>query len=271
MGSSVSTGTSSKIDPSECMRSGYHQFFFDVNPPTKSRKELYREALLEVKADRGTQYNVSQEDLDALTSLRTSFGPFVSQIAATKEVVDHNQPGRQLLSLEMDAIARLRRVLKDHDWSPDIVIKAFRDLDTVFFCGKLHGKVTMRWSSPEDLAPFMRPGEFILGVTNTRLYGEKFDGTVVTARPGLGFRQTTIRLSARNLFLTPFFKNPWMQMWCMTLHEMCHAYEGVWVQSAPEPEHGKHFGSKYHAVHARARKLFGLWIIPPYERYERFD
>ena len=108
----------------------------------------------------------------------------------------------------------------------------------------------------------MAPGTFIHGITIMRLYGENLDGTIVDARTGLIFRQTTIRLSARNMFLAPFWENPWM----------CHAYDGVRVQSGPEPQHGRRdFGSKIHAVHARARKLFGLWAIPPDECYARFE
>lgn len=267
----ASAGTTSNDDLSESMGPGYRESFFAINPPVKSRGELYREALLDVKVNQGTPYNVSQEDLDALKSLRPNTGPFVSQMQATKEVVDHNEPGRTPSAAEMEAIGRLREVLKDHDWSPDIVIKAFRDLDTVFFCGRLQDKVKIQWSSPGDLYPFMIPGKLVNAHTNTRMWGQKFDGTILDPRSERRFRQTTIRLSARNVFLLPFWKNPWMLMWCLVLHEMCHAVEGVRVQSDPEPEHGKHFGSKIHAVHARARELFGLCALQPYEKYERFD
>ncbi|CAF9917026.1 hypothetical protein IMSHALPRED_003374 [Imshaugia aleurites] len=151
MDPSASTGAPSIIDPSERTRKDYRKSCSDVNPPTKSRKELYRDALFVVTADQGTPYNISQEDLDALASHPTNCGPFVSQKQATKEVVKHNRAGRQLPSSEMAAIARLRNVWKDHDWSPDVVIKAFRDLDTVFCCGRLQSKVRIQWSAPDDL------------------------------------------------------------------------------------------------------------------------
>lgn len=267
----ASARTTSNDDPSEGMGPDYRESFFSVNPPTKSREELYREALLDVKADRGTPYDATQKDLDALKSLRANTGPFVSQMQATKEIIDHNEPGRTPSVAEMDAIGRLCEVLKDHDCSPDIVIKAFRDLDTVFFRGRLQDKVKIRWSSPEDLYPFMIPGKLVNGHTNTNFWGEKFDGMIVEPRKPWRFRQTTIRLSARDVFLFPGWKNPWMLMWCIVLHEMCHAYEGVRVQSGPEPAHGKHFGSRIRAVHARARELFGLCAIQPNEKYEGFE
>lgn len=38
-------------------------------------------------------------------------------------------------------------------------------------------------------------------------------------------------------------------MWCcITLHEVCHVYEGVRVQSSPETETGKQFGSAVQKV-----------------------
>ena len=64
------------------------------------------------------------------------------------------------------------------------------------------------------------PGTYAVGFTNTRVYGEKFDDTILNARSDLRFRQTTIRLSARSLFLAPFYKNPWVQMWCMAFMPM---------------------------------------------------
>lgn len=45
------------------------------------------------------------------------------------------------------AILRLRAGLEIQDWKPDLVIKAFHDLDTVFFNGKLRGHVTIQWQT----------------------------------------------------------------------------------------------------------------------------
>lgn len=69
--------------------------------PTKPRRELYREALLEVKVDQGTLCDIGQKELDALSTLPgRNRGPFVSQSQATKEVVDHNRTIRKQLSSE---------------------------------------------------------------------------------------------------------------------------------------------------------------------------
>ena len=56
---------------------------------------------------------------------------------AAYQLVRHNRPRKQPSSEEHDAIERLRECLAIEDWGPDIVIKAFRDLDTVFFKGRL--------------------------------------------------------------------------------------------------------------------------------------
>ena len=126
--------------------------------PTKSGKELYREAFLKVKADRGTPYDVSQEELDAMSTFSDrNFGPFVSQTQATKEVVDHNKPSRKPSSAELAAIQRLRSALKDSLWSPDIVIKAFHDLDMIFFLGHSITTSSSNGGRPTPLSPTCSP------------------------------------------------------------------------------------------------------------------
>ena len=56
---------------------------------------------------------------------------------AAYQLVQHNRPGKQHSPEEHDAIERLRECLTIEDWGPDLIIKAFRDLDTVFFNGRL--------------------------------------------------------------------------------------------------------------------------------------
>ncbi|KAF6226818.1 hypothetical protein HO173_012322 [Letharia columbiana] len=216
--------------------------------PTKSHKELYREAFLKVKADRGTPYDVSQEELDAMSTFSgRNFGPFVSQSQATKEVVEHNKPSRKPSSAELAAIQRLRSALKDSLWSPDIVIKAFHDLDMIFFLGRLHHNVQFQWRTPDAFVTHVQPEDFALGAT------------VGTGRVG----QMSIMLHAHNLLLRDVIRDPWMHMWSTALHEMCHAYEGVRAQTGMRAGHQMDFGLKIQAVHERAQGLFGLWAIVP--------
>ena len=56
---------------------------------------------------------------------------------AAYQLVRHNRPRKNTSTVEHDAIRRLRECFTIEDWGPDLVIKAFRDLDTVFFKGRL--------------------------------------------------------------------------------------------------------------------------------------
>ena len=224
--------------------------------PTKSPKELYREALLDVSIDRGTVYDITQQELDALSAFITkNSGPFISQSQATQEVVDHNRLSREPSSAELAAIQRLREALEveDHLWSPDIVIKAFHDLDIIFFNGRLRNNVQFQWKTPEAFIPHVQPDDFALGATNR------------TGRVG----QMSIILNAHNLLFRNVIQKPRMQVWSTALHEMCHAYEGVRAQTGMQPGHQKDFDLKIQAVHERAQKLFGLWAIVPAEELAR--
>ena len=58
---------------------------------------------------------------------------------STYKLVRHNRYNKDLPQEEADAIERLRDGLKIKNWGPDLVIKAFRDLDTVFFRGRVVG------------------------------------------------------------------------------------------------------------------------------------
>ena len=56
---------------------------------------------------------------------------------AAYQLVQHNRLRKKHSNEEHDAIKRLRECFTIEDWGPDLVIKAFRDLDTVFFNGRL--------------------------------------------------------------------------------------------------------------------------------------
>ena len=222
--------------------------------PTVSREELYRQALLDVKVDQGTPYDISQEDLDALrTPPNRNCGPFISQREATQEILDHNRVGRDVSSAELAAIQRLREALANSRWNPDIVIKAFQDLDLIFFCGRLRHKVGFQWQSSSAFAPYERPGRLYLGATfRTEAIG-----------------QMSIMLNAHHLLFRDIIQNPWMLMWATALHEMCHAYEGVRAREGMQPGHEANFELKIQAVHDRAQRLFDLWAIVPAEEFQR--
>ena len=54
---------------------------------------------------------------------------------------------------ECPALARLNRFFNappNDNWGPDIVFKAFADLDLLFFMGELRGHVYLRWTDHEE-------------------------------------------------------------------------------------------------------------------------
>ena len=62
----------------------------------------------------------------------------VYRMMAAYQIVRHNRLGKEPSPEEVDAIERLRDCLKIiKAWGPDVVLKAFKDLDTVFFKGRL--------------------------------------------------------------------------------------------------------------------------------------
>ena len=132
-------------------------------------EDLYQEAFRPVTPREGTDYPCTPEDLSASGGVarRLPLGrhpseyesrwftsknkwPSVDPETAAREIFDHNDPERIPSADEDEAIGRLVTGIKDagqREWGPDLAIKAFCDLDTVFFCGKLRGNVCLTWES----------------------------------------------------------------------------------------------------------------------------
>ncbi len=152
----------------------------------KSRRERYNEACRVVTLDSGTDYACSQSDLDATGGLarqefpddaradrsashkawfpQPNLGPFTSPKQACLEIFQHNSLRRRPGELEQEAIERLfkaiRTATRDNIWGPDLIIKAFCDLDLVFFAGRLRGHCCVRW-----LREWTNPEDMLLGTT----------------------------------------------------------------------------------------------------------
>lgn len=183
-----------------------------------SRRELYHAAFTDITLDSGTSYACMQSDLEATGGLsRQSYpedsskdrraskrkwfsqpnhGPFVTPRQASRDIFEHNDPRRKPDKYERGAIERLSNAIeagRHGDWSPDLIIKAFCDLDTVFFGGRLRGHVCVRWQ-PDWSPP--ASGETVY----------------------LGDGKCSIRLNADDLLL----KHPraFERMFLTTLHEM---------------------------------------------------
>lgn len=119
-------------------------------------------------------------------------------------------PTRSLAKMQ-DFIERLQEGLQIRNWKPDIVIKAFYDLDIVFFHGKLHSLTTMHWNSVrwwnED---YRSSGGYL------ESYGETMY---------LGNRKAAIHLNPWWILLNS--RDAKRMMWSVVLHEMIHAYLNV--------------------------------------------
>ena len=100
---------------------------------------------------------------------------------------------------ENEAISRLITGFENagrEPWGPDLAIKAFCDLDKVFFCGRLKGHVFMTWISE-------RHGRGFFAET---LY--------------LGKGKCVIRMNAYPIFFTPHTGPSFVSMFGTLLHEM---------------------------------------------------
>lgn len=189
--------------------------------PPKSRGELYDDAFRDVTLLSGTHYICTQSDLDATGGLaRQEFpkddlgdckasrkkwfansnrGPFVSARQACLEIFNHNDLRRKPGTLEKEAIERLANALMATcrgSWGADLIIKAFCDLDVVFFRGRLRGHVCVRWL----------PNWAVRGCTTW--------GTTVY----LGEGKCAIRMNADAILLD--HSRPFERMFATMLHEM---------------------------------------------------
>lgn len=163
----------------------------------------------DINASRGTPYPCSQRTINATDHFsHLNERPYVSASQAIRELVEHNNLRRSPPPHERDAIRRLSSAVDNAmsgDWGPDLIIKCFIDLDTVFFGGLLRGNVTLDWGDPADWIMLeLEVGEGTLGVTIPVPHG-----------------RAEIVLNARTVLLDPFKSDPLRTMFATTLHEIC--------------------------------------------------
>lgn len=153
----------------------------------------------------GTPYPCTQSDLDDLAILPNNAPHrFRWSERATLELERILAPNASISIEVQDAVARLREALNIDDWTPDIVIKAFHDLDLVFFDGKLRGVTTIDWQSARWWNEEIKS-----------IYGYRFCfGQAVY----LGNRKTAIHLNAWGILLDT--TDAKVAMWAVVLHEM---------------------------------------------------
>lgn len=180
--------------------------------PAEHSAYLYQSSSEKFFAGYGSFYPCSQSELDFHRRGRFSCknrGPFVSLLEAIEEVMVQNDERRRPPITEIDAISNLANVVGDrtYRYHPDLVIKTFKDLDTVFFGGRLHGNVLVSWANSIECAEVEREIGRFFGCTESRSPEEK--------------GQARILLNARGMFLENFEdENPLRAMFCTLLHEV---------------------------------------------------
>lgn len=209
-------------------------------------------------AVRGTPYPCEQGDLDECAHVPKG-SPYSARLPkdVTLDLESFLDPYTSFDPTVQAAIVRLRTGLKINDWKPDIVLKAFYDLDIVFFNGKLRGQTTVTWRC----VPWW----------NER-YGHR-DGYRVAQGQAeyLGHGKAAIYLNAWGVFLDPSILDPKVLMWQVLLHEMVHAYEYVMCRGSPairyddsrgwDDGHGLVFRRLIRPVNARAMRYLGIPAI----------
>ena len=208
--------------PANTARRDRPRHFDEIRGVRRHSRELYAEATMDVSPNTGTAYPCTERDLDAsggkhrfadthrdYAELRAIWfaepntRPKVGIRQAALDIFQHNASGRIPSAKEEDAIERLCIMIDNAcqgHWGPDVAIKCFCDLDTVFFRGKLRGHVCVTWAGERD---FMSPA----------CWGQ-------TAP--LGHGKAIIQLNAGYMFLahSPLHERPLRQMLATLVHEM---------------------------------------------------
>ena len=192
---------------------------------------------------------------------------------STKEVLWQNDERRPTTPDEEAALDRLWTVFQSVEdelsIAPDLVIKAFSDLDLVFFGGRLRGKVAVQWVEDEFFCDRDKP---LTVRGHCSVYHN--DGSRIS-----GDGRCHIRLNATMMFRLawrrPGDPEPWQQMIGSLLHEMCHAYEVVRSPCQKEPPdgskgHGPLFNTRISVVHKRALRMLGMFAISRHKNYKQF-
>ena len=224
-------------------------------------EEAYNQAFTPFHTDTGTPYPCSQNDLDAHKDCffrNPNHHTFVSAISATREIILHNHTTRRVPPIELIAIDNLQRVIyfvqKRMDFSPDLAIKMFADLDLIFFCGRLQDHVIVQCVKASDCTNMAasRGGQMAATIPLPDKRGK-----------------CLIRLNADLLLLQQDYEDddPLRLILATLLHEMCHAYRLVRCgQQSPlvkkkRCSHDAYFGTMIAVVHERAMRFWGLWAI----------
>ncbi|MCJ1265189.1 hypothetical protein MMC22_005064 [Lobaria immixta] len=177
---------------------------------TPARRDLYEWCLSHpVSTSRGTPYPCDPYDLDeCIFGSNRPPRSTHSCNSATANLENFLHPDAPIDSAVHAAVTRLREALRIHDWKPDLVIKAFTDLDTVFFGGKLRGHITIHWRRASWWMQHFRSPQGYHRCMGTTQYLDR--------------QKAKIHLNAWRILLDTHYAKT--AMWGVMLHEMIHAY-----------------------------------------------
>ena len=226
---------------------------------------LQEQAFKPFKIDKGTSYPTTQAELDfhrRALWLHRNPNKFVSENCATADMMRQNDTKRRVSRSEFEACERLRTLLRNHKsghpYGPDLAVKAFKDLDLVFFGGHLNGHVSVNWSGCSKNKGF--------GCCEASCCYAFTQGTLRT-----GSGQCRITMNADLIFGSEI-KDPFKQMLTTLLHEMCHAVDDVrcgirFKGDEPHGGHHEHFGTRISVVHELSLRLLGWGAVMENEPY----
>ncbi|KAL9126828.1 MAG: hypothetical protein Q9217_004179 [Psora testacea] len=258
--------------------------------PLPEYQDLFDRALLPPRLERGTPYPCSQDIIDETIHPSHALGrtKAINLRDAAKEIVDHNEERRRPWpgTLEAQALERLNILFHQASRSivdPDIVYKAFRDLDAVFFKGRLFGNVKVRWWAGDGTKARygctrrIRPGEAEIVLIAEAIFGNvnsPFQDAYLDMFAALLHEMT---VSARNAIFT---SSNSFDLLTMLLPLSQHALEIVRTPDTIEAcdyeghsencdvfcdgkcGHGPYFRVMLHSIHRRAKRLNWLPVIP---------
>ena len=226
-------------------------------------------ALRRIRVDEGTPYPARQSHLDyhrAFKATGINTGPFLSKTEATNALVRHNRPGRKVPPNEQEAIDNMLDLIRDYedgcDWSSDLAIKCFTDLDMIFFGGRLLGKVCVKWGNTDD--------HFMMRFSKTAAYGI----TEVSPIINWGRARTWLNIEWILCDEVPEGMTPFLLMFGVLLHELVHCYDAVVSPRLScffDEPHDKDFGTCLRSVHERATRILGIGAMIPGQEYEELS
>ena len=237
-------------NPTNSLANDLHVRDSEARPPKARRvrvpsEEAYNQAFLPLHTNSGTSYPCSQSDLDVHdtgTFQEPNKRPFVSPMVATRELMLHNHITRRVPPVELVAIDDLRdtvyMVEKRMDFGPDLAVKAFADLDLIFFAGHLRNNVRVRWVRASDHPRF---------AVSRGLWG----ATISLPERG----KCLIILNADLLLRQNHGEDPLRLIFGTLLHEMCHACQIVRCghgEVGKRRGHDEFFCTRIAVIHQRA-------------------